>query len=103
MEITLTIWSLILLIGTIIIFLIVSSSATFLNFFIVHFHFHPLKAILLLTIGCFFLALIGMKDVKNRATLIISYITITITNVSFHGNYLFYIDYWALVQLIGSS
>lgn len=81
MEITLTIWSLILLIGTIIIFLIVSSSATFLNFLIAHFHFHPLNAILLLTIGCFFLALIGMKDVKNRATLIISYITITITLV----------------------
>lgn len=81
MEITLTIWSLILLIGTIIIFLIVSSSATFLNFLIALFHFHPLNAILLLTIGCFFLALIGMKDVKNRATLIISYITITITSV----------------------
>ncbi len=83
MEIILTIWSLIILIGTIIIFLIVSSSATFLNFLIAHFHFHfhPLNAILLLTIGCFFLALIGMKDVKNRATLIISYITITITLV----------------------
>lgn len=79
MEITLTIWSLILLIGTIIIFLIVSSSATFLNFFIVYFHFHPLKAILLLTIGCFLLALLGMKDTKNWTTLIISYITIMIT------------------------
>ncbi len=79
MEITLTIWSLILLIGTIIIFLIVSSSATCLSFFIAHLHFHPLKAILLLTIGCFFLALLGMKDTKNWTTLIISYITIMIT------------------------
>jgi hypothetical protein len=81
MEITLNIWSLIYLICNIILFFIVGSSATFISFFIAHLHFHPLNAILLLTIGCFFLALIGMKDIKNRTTLIISYITITITLV----------------------
>jgi len=79
MEKTLNIWSLIFLICNIIIFFIVSSSATFLSFFIAHLHFHPLNAILLLTIGCFFLALLGMKDIKNRTTLIISYITLMIT------------------------
>lgn len=79
MEITLNIWSLIFLICNFILFFIVSSSTTCLSFFIAHLHFHPLKAILLLTIGCFFLALLGMKDTKNWTTLIISYITIMIT------------------------
>lgn len=79
MEINFNRWSLLLTICTITLFFIVSSSATMINFFNTHFQLHPFNIILLLTIGCFFLSLIGLKDVKSMTTLIISYVTIAIT------------------------
>lgn len=79
MVINLTSWSLLFTISNFLLFIIVSTSATFLNFFIAHFHIHPLNVILLLNIGCFFLALISLKDVNSMTTLIISYVTISIT------------------------
>lgn len=79
MVINFNVWSLLLTISTIILFFIVISSTTLINFFEAHFHLHPFSGILLLTIGCFFLSLIGLKDVKSMITLIISYVTIAIT------------------------
>ena len=72
-------WSLLLFLCNILFFFIVVTSANFINFFMAHVHFHPLSAVLLLTILCFYLALTSLKNVKNITTLLISYIMMAIT------------------------
>ncbi|MFJ7838884.1 hypothetical protein ACIQXG_05350 [Lysinibacillus sphaericus] len=79
MKVNSNLASMVLFICTLLLFFIISSSATYLNFFITYFHFHPLSAVLLMTITCFFLALIGLKDVKNIQSLLLSFILITLT------------------------
>lgn len=64
----------------IILFFITSmTSANFKNYFVSHFYFHPLSFVLLLTIITFFMALIGMKDVKNIISLTRGLTTLVLT------------------------
>lgn len=60
-------------------FIVSTSSANLKSFFVSHFHFHPLSVVLLLTILSFFLALIGMKDVKNMFTLTRGIVSMVLT------------------------
>lgn len=63
----------------ILLFFITSSSDNFIHFFVSNFNFHPLYFVLLLTILAFFLALLGMKDVRNGFHMMRSIVTIILT------------------------
>lgn len=62
-------------------FLFATTSETFLNISKKHFHIHPLTIVLILTITCFFLNIIGMKEIKNLPSLVKSLISIILTLV----------------------
>jgi len=79
MGINLNLWSFFMSLCCIFLFFIASFSATFINLFVSYLHFHPLSVVLLLTILCFYLTLIGMKDVNNITALIRSFISIVLT------------------------
>ncbi len=79
MGINLNLWSFFMSLCCIILFFIASFSATFINLFVTYLHFHPLNVVLLLTILCFFLTLIGMKDVNNTMSMLRSFISIVLT------------------------
>jgi len=76
MRINLNFWSFILSLGCILLFFL---SGTLKGFFDTHLHFHPLLLTLLLSIACFYLSLVGMKDVKNLTTLLRGILTMVIT------------------------
>ena len=62
-------------------FFIATTSETLLNISQKYFHIHPLTIVLILTISCFFLNLIGMKEIKNLYSLVKSFIGIILTLV----------------------
>lgn len=93
MGINLNFWSFVLSLGCILLFFL---SGTMRDFFVTQLHFHPLTLTLLLSIACFYLSFVGMKDVKNLATLLRGIITmlitliliISISFILFFGNFL---------------
>lgn len=76
MGINLNLWSFILSLGCILLFFL---SGSMKDFFDTYLHFHPLLLTLLLSIACFYLSLIGMKNVKNLTTLLRGILTMVIT------------------------
>lgn len=93
MGINLNFWSFILSLGCILLFFL---SGTIKDFFVTQLHFHPLTLTLLLSIACFYLSFVGMKDVKNLTTLLRGILTmlitliliISISFILFFGNFL---------------
>lgn len=66
MGINLNFWSFVLSLGCILLFFL---SGTMKDFFVTQLHFHPLTLTLLLSIACFYLSFVGMKDVKKISNL----------------------------------
>ncbi len=76
MGINLNFWSFILSLGCILLFFL---SGSLKDFFVTYVHLHPLTLILLLSIVCFYLCVVGMKDVRNVATLLRGIVTMALT------------------------
>ncbi len=76
MGINLNFWSFIFSLGCTLLFFL---SGTLKNFFDTYLHVHPLTLTLLLSIVCFYLSLMGMKDVRNLTTLLRGILTMVIT------------------------
>lgn len=76
MGINLNLWSFILSLGCILLFFL---SGSMKELFDTYLHFHPLLLTLLLSIACFYLSLVGMKNVKNLTTLLRGILTMVIT------------------------
>ncbi|WP_155592308.1 hypothetical protein [Lysinibacillus cavernae] len=76
MGINLNFWSFILSVGCTLLFFL---SGSLKDFFVTHLHFHPLILTLLLSIVCFYLSLVEMKDVKNLTTLLRGILTMVVT------------------------
>jgi len=67
MGININFWSFILSLCCTLLFFL---SGSLKDFFVTYLHLHPLTLTLLLSIVCFYLSLVGMKDVRNLATLL---------------------------------
>lgn len=76
MGINLNFWSFILSLGCILLFFL---SGSLKDFFVTYVHLHPLTLTLLLSIVCFYLSVVGMKDVRNLATLLRGIVTMALT------------------------
>ncbi|MFI2130601.1 hypothetical protein ACH434_11095 [Lysinibacillus fusiformis] len=76
MGINLNFWSFILSLGCILLFFL---SGSLKDFFVTYVHLHPLTLTLLLSIVCFYLCVVGMKDVRNVATLLRGIVTMALT------------------------
>ncbi|WP_427071105.1 hypothetical protein [Lysinibacillus fusiformis] len=76
MGINLNFWSFILSLGCILLFFL---SGSLKDFFVTYVHLHPLTLTMLLSIVCFYLSVVGMKDVRNLTTLLRGIVTMALT------------------------